>query len=749
MADDFAAVAAEHFGIEATARALPGEIDTNARLDTEDGRAFVLRLSPPGTDSMILDFQSAVLRTLGRLPELRVPTELLSKRGLTAVALPDGRVARVFTWVPGASFTACDRPPGAAGSIGYLAGAVVNALADLEHPAADRELAWDLRHAAATITERAGAVTDPHRRRILDEVALRIGRLELAGLPTQVIHNDLNDENVLFDNERVVGIIDVGDSVRSMRIGEVAIAAAYTMLGQDDPISVGADVIRGFATAVEVTEAEAHVIFDLVLARLATSVAISAHRGNANPHHTVSEPMARDLLERLTAADTATITAEWLEASGHESRPSGHRTELEAERRRRLGPALSLSYTEPLHIVRGKGSYLFDERGRRYVDAVNNVAHVGHSHPRVTMAAAEQMARLNTNTRYLHQEVLDYAARLADTLPEPLEVVFLVNSGSEANELAIRLVRTASGAADVACLDHGYHGNTTTLVDVSPYKFNGPGGEGRRDWVVVLPAPDPYRNEQFRGPAGPAHYRTEADTILANAERPIAGLIAETLPGCAGQIVPDPGILAAAYAAVRERGGLVIADEVQTGFGRVGAAFWAFELHGVRPDVVTMGKPIGNGHPLGAVVTTREVAAAFDSGMEYFNTFGGNPVSAAVGNAVLDVIEDERLQEHARSVGAELRAALGALGEDHAQIGDVRGAGLFIGVEIVEDPLSKVPAATLARQIIERAKSEGVLLSSDGPGHNVIKIKPPLVFSADDATRLVAAISGGLEAANR
>ena len=330
------------------------------------------------------------------------------------------------------------------------------------------------------------------------------------------------------------------------------------------------------------------------------------------------------------------------------------------DRHRRLGPSLSLSHSTPLHIVRGSGSYLFDQRGRRYLDAVNNVAHVGHSHPRVTAAAAAQMALLNTNTRYLHGEVLRYADRLATTLPDPLEVVFVVNSGSEANELGIRLIRAATGAFDMVCFDHGYHGNTSTLVDVSPYKFSGPGGAGRQPWVAVLPAPDPYRVDPFRGPPAARNYRAAAEATLAGRAQPLAGMIAESLPGCGGQIVPDPGVLAAAYDTVRARGGLIIADEVQTGFGRVGSSFWSFELHGVVPDVVTMGKPIGNGHPLGAVVTTREIASAFDTGMEYFNTFGGNPVSAAVGNAVLDVIEEEGLQDHAARVGADLLVALRA-----------------------------------------------------------------------------------------
>jgi 4-aminobutyrate aminotransferase-like enzyme/aminoglycoside phosphotransferase (APT) family kinase protein len=656
MEHDLAAIAERLFGLVADVRPLPGEVDQIARLDTADD-TYALRLSPPGTDRAVLEFHAGVLENLAGTQEFRTPQPVPALDGALIVGLPDGRLARVLTWVPGEAFARLGRPAGMAGSIGRTAARVVTALAGLEHPAASRELLWSPYELSRTISSHAGAIAEPRRRRIVERAAARLIAADIARLPAQVIHNDLNDENLLCADGKVVGVIDVGDTVMGPRIAEVAVASAYVMLGQDDPVTVGADVVRAFSEIVPVTAAEAAVVLDLVMARLAASVSLSAHRGGSNPHHTISEVAAWDLLERLDAADLNVIGAELAEAAGHQ--PSDHvSSNLLAARKRRLGPSLSLSYDVPLEITRGSGAYVFDQRGRRYVDAVNNVAHVGHSHPRVSAAAAGQMAVLNTNTRYLHPEIVRYADRLAELLPDPLEVVFLVNSGSEANELAIRLIRAATGAHDMVCLDHGYHGNTSTLVDVSPYKFDGPGGSGQPDWVAVLPAPDPYRVEEFRGPEAGARYGIAAAEVLAARARPIAGLIAEALPGCAGQVVPAPGVLGAAYDSVRDRGGLVIADEVQTGFGRVGAAFWAFELHGVVPDVVTLGKPIGNGHPLGAVVTTRKIAAAFDAGMEYFNTFGGNPVSAAVGNAVLDVIMDEGLQQNALRVGEVLMAGL-------------------------------------------------------------------------------------------
>jgi 4-aminobutyrate aminotransferase-like enzyme len=417
-------------------------------------------------------------------------------------------------------------------------------------------------------------------------------------------------------------------------------------------------------------------------------------------------------------------------------------------RRRRLGPSLSLSYRAPLHIVRGSGAYLYDADGRAYLDCVNNVAHVGHAHPRVVEAGTAQMRLLNTNTRYLHENVVRYADRLTALLPDHLEVCYFVNSGSEANELALRLARAATRRPDVATVDVSYHGNTQRLIEVSAYKFNGPGGAGQADDVQVVPLPDPYRGtHRGAGPEVGAAYVADAREVLAasaDSGHPAGALIAEAIPSVAGQVVPPVGWLAGLFDAAREVGAVPIADEVQVGFGRVGTDTWAFGAAGARPEIVTLGKPIGNGHPLGAVVTTRAIADAFANGMEYFNTFGGNPVSAAIGLAVLDVIADEGLQENARGVGERLLAGLHELATRHEPIGDVRGMGLFVGFELVRDRDTREPDAELAGEIANRAAERGVLLSTDGPFHNVIKIKPPLVFSAADAGRLVETVDAVL-----
>jgi 4-aminobutyrate aminotransferase-like enzyme len=419
--------------------------------------------------------------------------------------------------------------------------------------------------------------------------------------------------------------------------------------------------------------------------------------------------------------------------------------EILAARRRLLGPGLSVHYRRPLHIVRGSMQYLFDADGTEYLDGVNNVAHVGHEHPRVVVALRRQAGILNTNTRYLHEGVVGYADRLLATFPEPFTRCWFVNSGSEANDLALRIARAHTRRRDVMVLEGAYHGHTTAMIELSPYKYRGPGGEGPADHVHEVPLPDPYRG-LHRGPdAGPA-YVAEVARVLEEAEargRPVGAFFVESLPGCGGQIVPPPGFLGPALEAVRAVGAVTVADEVQTGFGRPGARFWAFEAVGegevpdALPDIVTLGKPMGNGHPVAAVVATEAVGASFDTGMEYFNTFGGNPVSMAVAGAVLEVIEEEGLQEHASRVGARLLEGLRSLGERHPVVGDVRGMGLYLGVELVEDPEPRTPAPHLASLAVEAMRDRRVLLGTDGIHGNVLKIKPPLPFDAGDADRLV------------
>ena len=418
-----------------------------------------------------------------------------------------------------------------------------------------------------------------------------------------------------------------------------------------------------------------------------------------------------------------------------------------AQRHALLGRNLSLSYRHPLKIVRGWRQYLYDDTGRAYLDVYNNVPLVGHSHPKVVEAVQRQLSLLNTNTRYLHDNAVRYAQRLTETLPAPLKVCYFVNSGSEANELALRLARAHTGFEDVVVLEHAYHGHTTTLIDISPYKFNGPGGRGCQPWVHVAPLADDFRGlyrrgEPELGPRFASHVAEILDRLRAGGRG--ANYIAETMPSVGGQIVFPSGYLAEVYRHIRAAGGVCIADEVQVGFGRLGSHFWGFETQSVVPDIVVCGKPIGNAFPLAAVVTSPEISASFDNGMEFFSTFGGNPVACAAGLAVLEVLKEEGLQENALRVGNRVIAGLQQLQAQHELIGDVRGAGLFLGLDLVQDRDTRRPATEEASYVANRLRDLGILTGTDGPHHNVLKLRPPLIFSTPDADLFLATLDGVL-----
>jgi 4-aminobutyrate aminotransferase-like enzyme len=426
------------------------------------------------------------------------------------------------------------------------------------------------------------------------------------------------------------------------------------------------------------------------------------------------------------------------------------KSSIQSLRETHLAPSMSLSYTIPLHIVKGEGQYLYDTDGNQYLDAVNNIQHVGHCHPKVVEAATAQYQRLNTNTRYLDETIVNYAQALTDKLPQGLDVCFFTNSGSEANDLALRIARHVTQSKETIVLDAAYHGNLSSLIEISPYKHDGPGGSGAPDFVYTIPMPDPFRGK-YRGEESGKEYANEVQIVIDKIQesgKRVSVFIAESLMGCGGQLVPPRGFLKESFQKVSKAGGLCIADEVQIGFGRMGYHFWGFETQGIVPDIVTVGKSMGNGHPLSAVVTTKAIAEEFNNGMEYFNSLGGNPVSCAVGHAVLNVIEEEGLQQNAKDVGFYLKSLLNELKEKYSIIGDVRGFGLFLGNELVRDPESLEPADKETDQIVNSMKEKGILISTDGPDHNVLKIKPPLVFTKDNAIQLVETLNGVLNEAD-
>jgi 4-aminobutyrate aminotransferase-like enzyme/Ser/Thr protein kinase RdoA (MazF antagonist) len=737
------------FGLGVSAADLPGERDQNFALSTPRGEKFVLKIAHAGEARAVLEFQNAAQgRLRRRAVTLDVPRVIPSLRAQEISTIRDAEgieyCLRLVTWIDGELWVkAGPHDAKLLASLGRAVAEVDEALADFTHPMMSRESRWELRQVDRALEFRE--LLSPEERRIVDHFTPAWQTLEWKTLRTSVIHGDANDYNVLVRHGRVVGLIDFGDMVHSPTVGDLAIALAYAMLGTRDPLSTAATVTAAYHERYALQPPEIEAVFPLVLVRLVMSVCYSAYDARAvpeNEYRQVTSPHAWELLRRLTEIPLERCQTMIRDACRGTSR-------LLAGRRRFFGGSLSLSYDDPLHIVRGSMQYLFDQSGRRYLDAYNNVPHVGHCHPQVVEAAHRQMGRLNTNTRYLSELATRYAERLVATLPGALKVCFFVNSGSEANELAVRLARTYTGQRDLIVLEGAYHGNTTTLVDMSPYKQWGPGGGGTPSWVHVAPLPDIYRGA-FRGSDPEVGKRYAAAVVrliadLREAGAGLAGYMAESWPSVGGQLELPSGYLPRVYEAVRAAGGVCIADEVQTGYGRLGRHFWGFEAYGVIPDIVALGKPIGNGHPIGAVVTTPEIAAAFDNGMEYFSTFGGNTVSCAIGQAVLEVVFEEQLQAHALEVGEYLMAGLRALKERLPLIGDVRGSGLFLGVELVRDRRTLTPATESTSKVINRLRSDGVLIGSEGAFHNVLKIRPPMPFDRQDAELLLATLERALE----
>ncbi|MEA2639942.1 MAG: hypothetical protein QOF51_1336 [Chloroflexota bacterium] len=434
-----------------------------------------------------------------------------------------------------------------------------------------------------------------------------------------------------------------------------------------------------------------------------------------------------------------------LPPSDHQPRPYDGPTAEEVLRLRQqyVSPAIFTYYREPLMLVEGCGQYVWDERGRRYLDAFGGIVtiSVGHSHPAVVEAAHRQLEQLqHTSTIYLHPNLPRYAEMLAARMPGDLNVCYIVNSGSEANDLAILMARAFTGNFDVIALRNAYHGNNQvglSLTGQRTWKFNVPHSFGVHHALM----PDPYRGPWgCEDPEAGRKYAGDVKDLIERATSgQVAGFIAESIQGAGGVVVFPDGYLEAAYAHVRGAGGLCIADEVQSGFGRTGANFWGFENQGVIPDIVTMAKGIGNGAPLAAVVTRREIAETLTSRI-HFNTFGGNPVVCAQGMAVLEVIEREHLQENALRVGGHLKARLAALQEKHELIGDVRGQGLMLGVELVTDRVTKDPATAQCAQVLERSRDLGLLVGKSGMYGNTLRITPPLCVTVADADFLADAL---------
>jgi 4-aminobutyrate aminotransferase-like enzyme len=757
----------EIYDLIVTVSPLVSDIGQNFHIIDQSGNEFVFKIANPEENKEMLDMQNKAMEHIAvNNKSIDSPRVYKTVKGEEIVQITNKDdilyYARMLTYLSGIFLADdMDHSRDLLNRLGEKLGSMDKTLADFYHPAAYRYWHWDLKNAADLIpyTEK---ITDTRKRSIVEYFFLQFetGILPLlTKLRKSVIHNDANDHNILTESkgssgDDISGIIDFGDMVHTYTICELAIACAYIMLGKDDPLNSILDVVRGYHKTYPLKEQELNVLFYLICTRLCSSVTIAAYQKELqtdNEYLSVSERPAWNTLHKLITINPEKAYQQFRKVCGFKVNANqvNTRNKIRNARKTYLGKSLSISYKNPLKINRGAMQYLFDDTGRTYLDCINNVCHVGHCHPRVVRAAQKQIAMLNTNTRYLHEHIVEYAKRLSATMPDPLNICYFVNSGSEANELAIRLANTHTGQKDFIVMENAYHGNSSSVVELSPYKFDGRGGFGAASHIHKVTMPDTYRGPYKSDDLNPAKkYAGNVEKAIKQIQQNNKGLSAfffESLLGCGGQIVLPDGFLKESFQYVRDTGGLCVADEVQVGFGRVGSHFWGFETQRVIPDIVTLGKPIGNGHPLAAVVTTKEIAESFDNGMEYFSTFGGNPVSCAVGLAVLDVMKDEELQENALKVGGKLKAGLEDLKSKHNLIGDVRGMGLFIGVELVVNRETLEPAKDHAYYIIEKMKELGILLSIDGPLHNVIKIKPPLVFSESNAEFFISKLDEVLQ----
>jgi 4-aminobutyrate aminotransferase-like enzyme len=615
------------------------------------------------------------------------------------------------------------------------------ALRGFTHPRAHRVMLWDIQH-ALRCRELLTDISDPHARRVvartLDAFAERVTPV-WPRLRAQVLHTDLSVDNAITDADGfVTGIIDFGDMSHTALISDIGSVLDSVAIGRadDDLLRVARLVLDGYESRVPLEDLERRTIGLAWAARSAVTIAITSWRAAQGLE--LDEFVGRynadcvRVLEALQSLGWDEVAA----ALGADAAATPDRS-LAARRDAAFGPVMdSLFYDEPVQVASARGVWITAADGRRYLDAYNNVPCVGHAHPRVTAAIARQSRAINTHTRYLHPAAITLAERLTATCPPELDTVLLVNSGSEANDWAWRLAVAATGNRGALCTACAYHGVTEATAALSPEGW----ADGvRPDHVETFPAADAYRGTDLDATAIQAAIARLAQRGLKPAATILDGVV--TSEGIADL---EPAYVRSLVEATRAAGGMWIADEVQSGHGRTGEVLWAFQRFGIVPDFVTLGKPMGNGHPVAAVITRRDIAAALIGRTTLFSTFGGNPVSAAAAHAVLDVIQDERVLARVAHTGSVLGDGLRALAERQPAIGDVRGVGLAWGVEFVCDPQSREPDAPRARAVRDAMRHAGVLVGTTGPHGNVLKIRPPLAFDADHARMLVDALDAAL-----
>ena len=752
-------VALEHYGINARARALPGERDKNFQLGTADGHQYVLKVMDPTADGATLECQSSVLRHLAEhAPSLPVPRIIEARDGSSLARAAIGGASyhvRVMPFMAGTLAAQRQNDRRSLDAMGQTLARLDGALASFFHIALGQRIAWDVRESPALL-EYVDFLDCAASRRLvrlaLDGLVVKLA--EVRGLRAQAIHGDCHPHNLLLDaaGERCVGILDFGDMIHAPLILEPAVAMAEFLAEGAAGYDLVSELLAGYASVQPLSSAEVEVLYELITARLAASVVIHAWRsrhdlaGAAKVADSVT--LATESLDTLYTRGRNVCRAEWHRAAGTSAGGAGPSvartpgndqsdTELIARRHRLLGAHAELFYSHPLHLVRGAGVWVYTAAGERFLDVYNNVPHVGHAHPWVVRATAAQARRIASNTRYLDRTVLDYAERLTARLPAGLDACLFVNSGSEANDVAWRIACSHTASAGALVMAHAYHGITEAVTALS----------------TALPSARRAHVEALAAPPGPAEIGARGGAQLAAAaagevRRAIAALAARGFGVAAFMIdsaftsngIYDPPAdwMAPITAAVHAAGGLIIGDEVQYGLGRSGSHFWGFERRGYVPDIVTLGKPVGNGYPLGVVITRRAILEGFQKQTGFFSTFGGNPVAAAAGLAVLEVLEREQLMANALRTGRYFRECLIELARSEACLGEVRGHGLLLGVEVIEADGSA--ASGRAKSIIDALRESGVLIGSEGPEGNVLKLRPPLCFGPEHADRVIAAL---------
>lgn len=762
-------VAEQEFALEGEFTALISERDQNFKV-RENGTAWVLKISNADEAPDVIDFQTRALEHIERRdPGLPVPRVLRNAGGEAVrwVEGPDGarHMVRALSFLPGTVLDDAALSPDLLHDMGASAARLDRALRGFFHPAAANPHPWDL--------SRAGELR-PHTRHIAEQASRKAAEAaldhfaaevapRLAGLRHQVIHADAGGANLVVDPaaNRLAGIIDFGDMMFAPLVNELAPLLDFLRPAVDDRLALMEAGVAGYDSGLALEEDEVDLVYDLVLARCVQTMTIVAWRRAETPDQPAYlhelEPVCGAAIDQLMSVGRDAARARLRRAicyppycpMGDADTPEADDAgALLARRHNSMGEHLKLFYDNPLHVERGRGPWLYDANGRAMLDGYNNVPTVGHSHPHVVRAVSRQMAALATNTRYLYRVIVDYAEQLADTFPGDLGACLFVNSGSEANDVAWQIARLLSGKRGGIIMEDSYHGITEALTAFSPYDRPDHHGDALQPHMRALMAPDPYRGRYRAGePDLAAKYAADADRAIAELDEAGFGTACVMIDTsfCSNGVPDVPeGYLKAVTDKVRAAGGLFIADEVQFGFGRPGTHMWGFESYGAQADIVTLGKPVGNGIPLGVVVTTPEILDAFGRETGIFSTFGGNPVACAAGSAVLDVIAREGLVERARTTGVYLRESLRGLMNKYPLIGEVRGRGLIAGVEIVKDRESREPAGAEMARIMNRMRELGVLTGQEGHSGNVFKIRPNLSFQPEHADILVGVMDRAL-----